>query len=597
MRLILGRLGDTVHLITFHLTKTPQVWFQNRRAKEKNQAKKIDASLSVTGTTTSASSSSAPAVPTADGTTTSEAESSTASASTDANSESPDTLTTPSPALGEPASASTVRTVRPSLSTLPAVPATTALDEVAYAGDLSAPTSDTDSSPSHVPQAFMTRPVRTNPSAAELLAQRRPSLPILNMHSLPHTIRRMPSGLSGKAIPKGFDPYERRKSVDTMNANMRRLASHPYASQAAQYVHSHGPGGFGHGMSMYGGPQSLHVRRSISHTGLTDLEEGSDGLSGTSFSSPERTHQTPQGRTYYLTPTSTHTHNQAQNRPMLTQRVSMPSFHPDHQHRPSPPSASANGSFAGLSFTDPWHAQSQKLQSASSAIDSPISPHALPPASPGRPAPPLPYNGLMLAQSLSRRYAVGQGRPHEHPQDFGSTMSRYNMSTRSIPAPVPGPLPDAHFSFGVPSSSAPSSNGSSSSTSPVVHDAGLSYGGGRNRAVVEEEADDASAVSSTYDPRSRFGSLASVASTESSWTSAYYSDAEGRKLSVSAPDGYDAERRGSMCVFHSVLYMSPFVSAYHAFRAWVFFDSRSMPATCRGVMIVLAIASADCLRR
>ncbi|KAI0812652.1 hypothetical protein BC629DRAFT_950912 [Irpex lacteus] len=357
----------------------------------------------------------------------------------------------------------------------------------------------------------------SNPSAAEILAQRRPSLPILNYtSSSSHGLRRIPSNLSGR-IPKGFDPNERRKSVDTMSANMQRLSTHPYARQAAQYTNASG-----HGHSGFVYPHGLNARRSISQSaGLSSVEDGPEDGAFAAFTAQ----QAANARSYYLSPTQAHGQNQS--RPMLTQRTSMPSFHQSQQQL-SPPSAATNGSFAGQPFTDPWGSPSQSQQSAPSAVDTPISPHthALPPPSPGASAPPpisQSYSNPMLTHSLSRRYPAAHGRP--------------------IPAPVPGPLPDAHFSFGLPASG-PSSNGSSSSTSPVANDNGL--GLMSRGSVVLEEEDDASAVSSTYDPTSRFGSFASVASTESSWTSAHYSDIDRRKLSISAPDGFDDQRRGSM---------------------------------------------------
>ncbi|KAI0092878.1 hypothetical protein BDY19DRAFT_1054306 [Irpex rosettiformis] len=84
---------------------------------------------------------------------------------------------------------------RTSLSSLPTVPAIPALDGASLADA---------SSSAHSVRGL-------NPSAAELLVQRRPSLPILNSTSPSKTLRRMLSSLAGRALPKGFDLDARRK--------------------------------------------------------------------------------------------------------------------------------------------------------------------------------------------------------------------------------------------------------------------------------------------------------------------------------------------------------------------------------------------------
>ena len=526
VRLILGAVEETLFLSLADLAScTSQVWFQNRRAKEKNQAKKLDANFSTGGSIESTASSSTLAAGSSsstDAATTSDGEPSTASVSEGVNSENSNANAQSSSSPQAPSSSlPTIR--RTSLPTVPAIPALDGASLADGSSGIASGDGTSSLSSSGLSQNAVHSVRGSNPTAAELLAQRRPSLPILNFQSSPKTLRRMPSNLAGR--PNGFDPNARRKSVDTMNVNMQRLSTHPYARQAAQYTAASGHGH--HGLSVY--PHGLHPRRSISQSaGISGLDDGPDGLPAGSFPSFNGTQQSTGGQSYYLTPPQTHRQNQ--NRPMLSQRASVPSFHHGQHHQQqqqlaSPPTAN-NGSFAGLSFTDPWGSPSQSHQTASSATDTPISPHALPPPSPGASAPPpisQSYSNSMLSQSLSRRYPMGHTRP--------------------IPAPVPGPLPDAHFSFGLPSSTS-SSNGSPSSSSPVVHDNVLGMMG-RGGAVLEEE-DDASAVSSTYDPTSRFGSFASVASTESSWTSAHYSDVDGRKLSVSGPDGFDDQRRGSL---------------------------------------------------
>lgn len=420
-------------------------------------------------------------------------------------------------------------------------------------------------------------------SAAEILAKRRPSLPILSLSSASSSSSPSTGGSSSmspsfgfrgnprlanalgprnmKGMPLSFDPG-RRGSVD---ANLGRLGGHPYAQQA-QYTSRHSGQAFTGGLYSVG-PSPVLARRAYSqaHVGLGLTSEDADAngrqplVRGTYFITPASAHSQSQNEN-----ASTSTQGeQTQNRPMLTQRMSMPSFHPEsHQHRlqqqlqqSGPPnmhpqtatSAATNGSAyaaalgggGGLGmFTNPFQQSTPPATTATtssspptSGYDTPISPLALPSAAVG-------------GNGMSRRYAR-HGLPH-HPDLDG--MANYAISFRSVPAPVPGPLPDATFSFGVPPSTS-SSSPASGSPGGGAHMNGKA-GGPR---VVEEEGDDASAVSSTYDPLSRFGSLASVADSESSWTSAYWSDAgqsSGRKLSAADAQqqgGYDVEaRRPSM---------------------------------------------------
>lgn len=103
----------------------------------------------------------------------------------------------------------------------------------------------------------------------------------------------------------------------------------------------------------------------------------------------------------------------------------------------------------------------------------------------------------------------------------------FSVPSREIPAPIPGPLPSPGFSFGdAPTSSSTESSGASSSPSLTTpssagpHPSLLLHARRSLSGPAEDPdtEDDASAVSSNY-PFSRFGSFASVAGSESSFTS------------------------------------------------------------------------------
>ena len=130
-----------------------------------------------------------------------------------------------------------------------------------------------------------------------------------------------------------------------------------------------------------------------------------------------------------------------------------------------------------------------------------------------------------------------------------------HVPTRTVQPPIiPGPLPDATYSFGDPSSS-PSMSSSASSSPPsdnsTIVDAESmrrDSSGSVSSVGAREEGDDASAGSSAYDSLSRFGSFASVASGSSFTT--YWSDSgsQGNKFETleTTPDGFDPARRGSL---------------------------------------------------
>lgn len=111
----------------------------------------------------------------------------------------------------------------------------------------------------------------------------------------------------------------------------------------------------------------------------------------------------------------------------------------------------------------------------------------------------------------------------------------YSVTSRPLAPPIPGPLPSANFQFGAASStpSMPSpSSGDSERNSP---DSLRSF-----NFRGEEQDDDL--TSPSYDAySSRFGSIASIATSESSVTSAYYAELGGSAVE-------QADRRDSWLV-------------------------------------------------
>lgn len=146
-----------------------------------------------------------------------------------------------------------------------------------------------------------------------------------------------------------------------------------------------------------------------------------------------------------------------------------------------------------------------------------------------------------------------------YPSAFGTSAGRampadnhvmYAMSSRTIPSsPIPGPLPCPDFSFGPPADSplapspTPGDNDGSGGVEPTDYTPSLqSYSFGR-RADDNDTEDDATEAS--YDALSRFGSITSVAGSESSNTSAYYSDVGSCNELPAPPSWYSDTRRGS----------------------------------------------------
>ncbi|KAF5370793.1 hypothetical protein D9758_001950 [Tetrapyrgos nigripes] len=110
----------------------------------------------------------------------------------------------------------------------------------------------------------------------------------------------------------------------------------------------------------------------------------------------------------------------------------------------------------------------------------------------------------------------------------------YAFSHRQVPDPIPGPLPSPDFSFGVANHSSVSlTSPSSERNSPDHHLHGFVFR--------DEEIDTEDDATSTFS--SRFGSVASIGTSESSATSAFYSDVgSGHEL---GSDGSCHSRKGS----------------------------------------------------
>ena len=118
----------------------------------------------------------------------------------------------------------------------------------------------------------------------------------------------------------------------------------------------------------------------------------------------------------------------------------------------------------------------------------------------------------------------------------------YAISSRTISAPIPGPLPAPNFSFGPPadspaaSSPVPADNEGGDYLDHVPELTNFTFG---PRADDNDTEDDVTSVS--YDAMSsRFGSIASI---ESSNTSAYYSDVDSCH---ELPEWNPEARRGSL---------------------------------------------------
>ncbi|KAF9263269.1 hypothetical protein L218DRAFT_338531 [Marasmius fiardii PR-910] len=145
------------------------------------------------------------------------------------------------------------------------------------------------------------------------------------------------------------------------------------------------------------------------------------------------------------------------------------------------------------------------------------------------------HSGLQLSQhgSLHTRHSSIESRPFRcSPPSLTNSSSPsplspyysirsslpdnslYAFSSRSVASPIPGPLPSPDFSFG-----APGVNLQSSESDRGSPDSSHGYLFRGDDLDTEDDA-----TSASYDGFSRFGSIASVANSDSSNTSAYYSE-------------------------------------------------------------------------
>jgi hypothetical protein len=110
--------------------------------------------------------------------------------------------------------------------------------------------------------------------------------------------------------------------------------------------------------------------------------------------------------------------------------------------------------------------------------------------------------------------------------------NRFKMSSRALPSPIPGPLPNPDFQFGALTSASPPH---------VLPDAEFP-GNMHAWAFARNEADQDTEDSYSSTGLSRFGSIASICGSDTSATSAIYSDVS----SCVGIDHFDPNgRRGS----------------------------------------------------
>jgi hypothetical protein len=134
----------------------------------------------------------------------------------------------------------------------------------------------------------------------------------------------------------------------------------------------------------------------------------------------------------------------------------------------------------------------------------------------------------------SMPYVFSQGTPHSMDAAFvpikHSTpifTSRYHdglysMPSRSVAEPIPGPLPNPNFSFGDSTASPPAPSPSTSESSDQLTAALNSYA---FPPVTDADQEEEVSPNVSYGPfATRFSSIASLADSESSITSAFYSE-------------------------------------------------------------------------
>ncbi|GJE97378.1 homeobox domain-containing protein [Phanerochaete sordida] len=543
------------------LTMTPrgvQVWFQNRRAKEKNLARKAEQARDGVvpvkkplALNASAAPESPSAAPESSSPTPVSSKPSKAAETSSSSRASPGSTATPPPASSAASSSSP-----------PAGSTSQSGDSGAQEDDEYPFLQSPPSREASVPSGYLSS--TPTPSAAELLAQRRPSLPILSITPSASSSSHPPvrttrasihvggggSGLlsvSNGQSPHGFDPAMRRRSVDN---NIKRLGAHPYAHLARgtnDRFHAANPS---HLHSLAPAPTSDAGRldTSTSRPGPIGfaLRHGSMPHVLAPMDIPVRLQRRGNAMQEYA---GFSTGDMAPPRPTLAHKHSLPAFQTAHDFRLSSRSVSSGQPGSLPIFTNPNPFGAPALSSAPPAFYdapvSPLAPGAQPPPSPSAASPPP------IAQSLTH-----------------GAYAHLHVPLRAVAPPPEGPLPEPSFSFGHASGSPSPALSSAASSPPSDHstvvDGGREYGGrdeygeydGRGEYGAREEygeygaparrdsadsassgaPDDASLGSSAYD--SRFGSLTSA----SSWTSYCSEPADAQKPEL---ESFDPARRGS----------------------------------------------------
>ncbi|KAG0701358.1 hypothetical protein DFH29DRAFT_571974 [Suillus ampliporus] len=114
--------------------------------------------------------------------------------------------------------------------------------------------------------------------------------------------------------------------------------------------------------------------------------------------------------------------------------------------------------------------------------------------------------------------------------------NRYATTSRALPSPIPGPLPKPDFQFGAPSSASPPH------ASPDAESPGNMHSWAFPRNETDQDTED------SYSGLSRFGSIASICGSDTSATSAIYSDVS----SCVGVDHFDPNGRRGSCASNTL---------------------------------------------
>ncbi|KAH9892902.1 hypothetical protein C8Q73DRAFT_699790 [Cubamyces lactineus] len=511
-----------------------QVWFQNRRAKTKQQAKKAEAAKGSpsdpsTSATAAAAASNPPIAPrptedapdddnddpdepcalappspkqsedtapenaaTADGTV---AASSNANPNASAQQDNEQSHLTPDSrrsSMAPPLPRSPAwLTSSPSVSTAPA-PSSTAPSSA-----LSSPNPANHANNSHVrlsthPPSATSSYSHNHLAPTDIYSQRRTSLPP-SLSSTPGNALGMLSTLRRRG---GYDPNVRRRSTDMGG---HRIVAHPYVSVAQS---ANGP------HHMYAdGDDAAPIRRPMLMQRMTtpyasNHSQGTQAMHSPQ-AHPQHAHSQPILPSQAQQQRAQHLGQQRQHYDISPIQVSIshsqgynqPPNHPGgHGYDLFAPRHSIDGSALGLTQA---HAQMSMGLS--------------------------PLHSAPVAGMDSDAFSMGLGM-----------SNHYVVSQRPLPATIPGPLPSPNFSFGNPF--APAANDSPSGSSMSNSASGTPPNGASPpllslRRTSESALSDGDTEESSGAPLSRFGSIASINGSEASWTSAYVSDsaAEGEE--------------------------------------------------------------------